>query len=301
LGQASRTAERFVASPFGTAGERVHRTGELARWTADGLVELLGRAEDQVTIRGFRIEVGRVEAVLRAHPDVTRAVAVARPTGTGSHRLVAYVTPEVPVDELRDLTRASLPDYMVPAAFVPLERLPLTAGGAIDRDALPEPEPETLTDTYVAPGNDVEATIAAIWADLLGLERVGVTDDFFELGGDSILSIQAAYRMRQAGIAATSRDLFLASTVGRLAEVAGRADQADDQRKHREETATGAVALTPAQREFLLGDPVAPHHFTQSVLAELTDGVDEDALRAALAVLPARHDALRMRYARDGD
>ncbi|MFF4989279.1 amino acid adenylation domain-containing protein [Streptosporangium saharense] len=294
IGQASLTAERFVASPFGTAGERVHRTGELARWTVDGRVERLGRAEDQVTIRGFRIEVGRVETVLRGHPDVTRVVTVAGETG-----LVAYVTPEVPVDDLRDLARASLPDYMVPAAFVPLERLPLTVDGVVDRDALPEPE--IPVETYVAPGNDVETAIAAIWADLLGLDRVGVTDDFFELGGDSILSIQAAHRMRQAGIVVTSRDLFLAPTVGRLAEVAGRPDQGGDRRKNQEETATGAVALTPVQREFLLGDPVAPHHFTQSVLAELADGIDEDALRAALAVLPVRHDALRLRYARDDD
>ncbi|MEU9885449.1 amino acid adenylation domain-containing protein [Sphaerisporangium sp. NPDC051011] len=300
-GQAGLTPERFVADPFGVPGARMYRTGDLARTTADGALEYLGGIEEQITLRGFRIETGQVESVLRGHPDVAQAAVAVKRSATGTPRLVAYVAPGAPAGELRDLARLSLPEYMVPAAYVTLDRLPVTAGGKVDRDALPDPEPDTGEQRYVAPSNDVEATLAAIWADLLGLERVGVDDDFFELGGDSILSIQAAYRIRQAGLTVTSRDLFLAPTVSRLATVARPAGREEGGPEEAQETATGPVPLTPAQREFFLSDPVAPHHFTQSVLVELVAEVDETALRSALAVLPARHDALRMRYERDGE
>jgi amino acid adenylation domain-containing protein len=199
LGRAGLTAERFVPSPFGS-GERLYRTGDLARWRADGVLEFLGRLDFQVKLRGLRIELGEIEAALLSYGAVAQAVVVAREEAGGEKRLVGYVvaadgaTPDI--GDLRAHLRRTLPDYMVPQAFVVLDRLPLTPNGKLDRRALPAPEASASRD-YVAPRNEVEAKLAGIFAEVLRLERVGINDNFFELGGDSIRATRAITRVQQ--------------------------------------------------------------------------------------------------------
>ncbi|MEU1066673.1 non-ribosomal peptide synthetase [Streptomyces albidoflavus] len=296
------TAERFCADPSGPPGARMYRTGDRARRRPDGTLEFLGRADHQVKIRGYRVEPGEIEAVLAALPGTGSAVVTVRPGATGAPRLVAHVT-ALPGHHLapagvRDACRAVLPSYMVPSAVAVLNELPLTASGKVDRARLPEPESaEGPEEGYRAPAEGAERVLAEIWAEVLGRERVGADDNFFDLGGDSVLSLQAVHRVRQAGFRLTSRELFLHPTVAGLATVVTPAGKDADQERG---PVSGELPLTPMQQEFLDADPVHPHHFTQSVLAELADGADEEALAAALAELPVRHDMLRARFTHDG-
>jgi amino acid adenylation domain-containing protein len=196
LGRAGLTAERFVPDPFsGTGGARMYRTGDLGRWRADGALEFLGRTDFQVKIRGFRIEPGEVEAVLRGCESVADCAVVAR-AETGETRLVAYVVGEAEAEALRAHLRRSLPEHMVPSAFVSLDALPLTPNGKLDRKALPAPELASAEKTYVAPRTSVEELLAEIWAELLRVERVGVHDSFFDLGGHSLLVMRLLTRIR---------------------------------------------------------------------------------------------------------
>jgi amino acid adenylation domain-containing protein/non-ribosomal peptide synthase protein (TIGR01720 family) len=309
LGRPGLTAQRFVADPFGAAGARMYATGDVVRWGRDGDIEYLGRADHQVKIRGFRIELGEVETALRRHAGVAEAVAVVREESSGHRRLVAYVVADagtaglagpagtagtVDPAELRAYLAASLPDYMVPAAVVPMDRLPLNPNGKLDRAALPEPDWAAATAAgHVAPRTEVERTLAAIWADVLGLPRVGVTDNFFSLGGDSILSIQLVARARQAGLAVASRDVFAHQTIAALApHVSAAGGPAAEQGP-----VVGAAPLTPIQRWFFATRPGLTGRFDQALSLELSADVDGDALRAALAAVTEHHDALRMRYA----
>ncbi|WP_123747350.1 non-ribosomal peptide synthetase [Saccharothrix texasensis] len=287
LGHPGLTAQRFVADPFGDGG-RLYRTGDVVRWRADGLLEFLGRADDQVKIRGFRVEPGEVEAALRRHPDVTEVVVVPHEHVPGHRQLVAYVVAGAGADELRGFLADRLPPHLVPAVFVPLPALPLMVNGKVDRRALPPPRARS-TRTHVPPSGPHEEALARAWAEVLGAERVGADDNFFALGGDSILSIQVVSRARELGVWVTPRDVFLHQT---LAAVAAHATTG---RTAPAEPATGAVPLTPVQRWFLATSP-NPAHFTQWVEVELDPDVDVAALRAAVEALPARHDLLRARF-----
>jgi amino acid adenylation domain-containing protein/non-ribosomal peptide synthase protein (TIGR01720 family) len=296
LGRPGLTAERFVADPYGAPGERMYRTGDLVRRRPDANVEFLGRADEQVKIRGFRIELGEIESALQRHPDIAECVVVARQDDAGRKQLVAYAVPAAAsppsLGDLREYLIQTLPDYMVPTAFVTLDELPLSANGKVDRRALPDPDTRaTAAPGHVPPDSPVQHALAAIWAEVLGLERVGVADNFFELGGDSILSIQVVSRARQAGLRLTTKDVFVHQTIARLEPVVTEvhADGA-------EQPVSGAVPLTPIQQWFFATHSVNPHHFNQSAFVELTGELDEKALEQALEALVAHHDALRMRF-----
>ncbi|HEV7367535.1 amino acid adenylation domain-containing protein, partial [Arenibaculum sp.] len=221
LNRPELTAERFVASPF-VDGDRLYKTGDLGRWLPDGNIEFLGRNDFQVKIRGFRIELGEIEARLLEHPGVREAVVLAREDQPGEKRLVAYTTGETDLASLRRHLSSTLPEHMVPAAYVRLDALPLTPNGKLDRKALPAPDGDAFTvQAYEAPSGPVEEALARIWAEVLGLERVGRHDDFFDLGGHSLLAVRVLERMRREGLHGDVRMLFAAPTLsGLAAEVA---------------------------------------------------------------------------------
>ncbi|MEU4892907.1 non-ribosomal peptide synthase/polyketide synthase [Streptomyces sp. NPDC044780] len=303
FGRPGLTAQRFTADPYGPAGSRMYRTGDLVRWDERGQLEYLGRTDDQVKVRGFRIELGEVEAALARHPDVAEAAAAVVETD-GHKRLAGYVVPvpgSAPVDTaaLRAFLATGLPDHLVPSAVVVLDRLPLGPSGKLDRRALPAPVWSAPAAGHVEPRTETEKALAAIWAEVLGVERVGVEDNYFTLGGDSILSIQIVSAARRAGIELTPRHLFVHQTVADLAAATSAAPAAAA--AHEQGPVVGEVPLTPIQHWLFERLPEAPEHFTQSVTAELTAPVDEGALRTALATVLTHHDALRLRFERTGD
>jgi amino acid adenylation domain-containing protein/non-ribosomal peptide synthase protein (TIGR01720 family) len=302
-GRPGLTAERFVPNPFDDNGGRLYRSGDLARYRTDGVIEYIGRIDHQVKIRGFRIELGEIEARLLEQPAV-RQVAVLAVDGPSGKQLVGYVVPvnvgavqgaeqqAVLRDRLRGELKASLPEHMVPAHLLFLEQLPLTGNGKLDRKALPAPDASLLQGEYVAPQTELEQQIAAIWADVLKLEKVGLADNFFELGGDSIMSLQVVSRARQQDIQFTPKELFQHQTVQGLAAIARR------------ETATaidqgqveGSMPLTPIQQWFFESDIVERHHWNQSVMLQSSEVLDEHHLQAAVQALVAHHDALRLQF-----
>jgi amino acid adenylation domain-containing protein len=304
LNQPELTAQRFVAHPQ-HAGERLYRTGDLARWLPNGELQFLGRADDQVKIRGFRIELGEIETRLLTHEQVKETVVVVR-QDEGNPRLVAYVVcPDNEVElpnevllakEWRAHLRQQLPDYMVPAAFVVLDQLPLNANGKVDRRRLPEPDYQSQQ-LYVAPRNEVESRLAEIWQQVLRLEQVGVHDNFFEIGGDSILSIQVVSRATQSGIGITTKQLFEVQTIAGLAQLAesGQRIQAP------QVAVEGSQVLLPIHHLFFGSQDRDPHHYNQAVLLRTPQDFDASALHPVIAAIYHRHDALRLRFVqRDG-
>ena len=303
INRADATAEKFIPSPFSNDGERLYKTGDLARYLGDGRIEFLGRSDDQVKIHGYRIELGEIEIALRNHEEVTESVVVAREDNHGDRRLVAYVVArereKLSAGELRAFLNGRLPEYMTPSAFVFLDRLPLTLNGKVDRRALPAPDhsrPEG-DKVFAAPRNQVEKTLARIWSNVLGVERVGVHDNFFDLGGDSILSIQIIARANQAGLGLTPRQLFQHQTVAELATVAGIAAQT----RAEQGTVTGRVPLTPVQARFFELDQPELHHYNQAMLLEVHGPANASLFEKAIELLLLQHDALRFRYASNHD
>ncbi|HST63409.1 MAG TPA: amino acid adenylation domain-containing protein [Longimicrobium sp.] len=299
LGRPGLTAERFVPDPFsGDAGARLYRTGDRVRWRADGVIDFLGRLDHQVKVRGFRIELGEIEAALRRHEGVTDCTVVAREDVPGDRRLVAYVIGEARADALRTHLRRSLPEYMVPSAFVTLEALPLTPNGKLDRKALPAPEHAAGADRYVAPRTPAEEVLAGTWAEVLRLDRVGVTESFFELGGHSLLATRVVSRVRQVfGVEVPLRALFEGPTVAEFAtrvEEMRRADlpvlapvvPVDRDRP---------LPLSFAQERLWFIDRLEPGStvYNVPVAWRLGGALDEAALERALGEIVRRHEALR--------
>jgi amino acid adenylation domain-containing protein/non-ribosomal peptide synthase protein (TIGR01720 family) len=296
------TAERFILHPFHTVkGARLYKTGDLGRFLPGRDLEYLGRADDQVKVRGFRIELGEIESVLCQHPRVRNAVVIARSEISGTKRLVAYLVLEqdikLSVTELRVFLQHQLPDYMVPSAFVILMQLPLTPNGKVDRKALPEPEPDRplLGTRYLGPRNAVEAQLSRIWSEVLRLEQVGVQDNFFEIGGDSIISIQIVARARRAGLRMKPQHLFRYPTIAELASVA----EVTEDHPSVQEIVAGEVPLTPIQKWFLEMDLEELQHYNQSFLFEVTADLERSILENALKEVNRQHDALRLRFIRE--
>jgi glycopeptidolipid biosynthesis protein len=294
VGRAGLTASRFVACPFGAPGARMYRTGDLVCWGEDGQLQYLGRADDQVKIRGYRIELGEVQAVLADLAGVNQAAVIVREDRPGDKRLVGYVTGTADPTELRAALAERLPGYMVPAAVVPIDAIPLTVNGKLDKRALPAPEYQDV-DRYRAPVTPVEEILAGIYAQVLGVERVGVDDSFFDMGGDSILSMQVVARARAAGLVCRPRDVFVEQTVSRLASVAqvvsGEAAEVDE--------GLGPVVATPIMRWLHSVDgPV--DQFNQTVVLRAPVGVTEDDVTAMVQALLDRHAMLRSRVGDNG-
>jgi amino acid adenylation domain-containing protein/non-ribosomal peptide synthase protein (TIGR01720 family) len=304
VGRPGLTSSRYVADPFGPAGSRLYRTGDVVRWNSDGQLEFVGRSDFQLKIRGQRVEPGEIEAVLVEHPAVAQAVATVWDRPDLKPQLVAYVSCTDGLDgsdahraqelagELKRFIAGRLPAHMVPAALMVLPQLPLAPSGKVDRAGLPEPE--LIAGEYVEPGNDTEALITEVFAEVLGRDRVGVTDDFFELGGDSIISIQAASRLGKAGFHLTPRQVFENRTARALACV-GSAQivpvTADD--------GVGEADLTPIMQTLDNAGSIARFH--NAVITPLPADLTREQLVQAVQAVVDRHDALRSQFWFDGE
>ncbi|MEI1422792.1 amino acid adenylation domain-containing protein [Bacillus cabrialesii] len=289
------TAERFVADPYGPPGTRMYRTGDQARWRADGSLDYIGRADHQIKIRGFRIELGEIDAVLAKHPDIEQAAVVVREDQPGDKRLVAYIVTASAIDiaELRRYVGADLPDYMVPAAFVEMDELPLTPNGKLDRKALPAPDFSTSVSER-GPRTPQEEILCDLFAEVLGLARVGIDDSFFELGGHSLLAARLMSRIREVmGAELGIAKLFDEPTVAGLAAHLDQAQSARPalQRAERPER----IPLSFAQRRlwFLhcLEGPSPTYNIPVAV--RLSGELDQGVLQTALYDLVCRHESLR--------
>ncbi|MEO6809941.1 MAG: amino acid adenylation domain-containing protein [Isosphaeraceae bacterium] len=311
LNRPDLTAERFVPDPYsGKPGARLYKTGDLARWRVDGNLEYLGRIDDQVKVRGYRIELGEIEAALGQHPAVRQAAVLARPDAAGETQLVAYTAFDSDlgaptISALRNFLKGSLPEFMVPSAFVLLDALPLTINGKVDRAALPAPTGgrAALETEFQSPRTPTESIMAGIWASVLGIEQVGVFDNFFELGGHSLLATQVVSRLRDAyGVDVPLRALFEAPTVAALTERVEAAQQRG------QNTNAGVIQPIPgdeppplsfAQQALWYLDQLAPGQatFNVSAAARVAGPLDLDALERGLNELIRRHESLRTTFA----
>ncbi|CAM4456607.1 non-ribosomal peptide synthetase [Nocardia ninae] len=302
-GRPDLTAGRFVADPLGAPGTRMYRTGDLVRWMSDGALEFIGRTDFQIKVRGFRIEPGEVEAQLKTHPAVSAAVVVARADAGGEKRLVGYVVAEPGAGEpepiaLRAHMIERVPEYMVPSAIVVLDRFPLNVNGKIDQRALPEPPAYQGSGQGVPPRTAAERLLADVWRVALGIDEIGVHDNFFTLGGDSLRAIDVAARADAAGLRISPNLLFRYQTLAELAAVAvPHGDERTPVAAEQDEI-TGAVPLTPVQREFLEhGDP-GRDWVSQYVVLSVPRELQPAVLDSALDRLIARHDMLRAAFTR---
>ncbi|WP_142245578.1 non-ribosomal peptide synthetase, partial [Mycobacterium sp. IS-836] len=291
VGRSGLTASRFVACPFG--GGRMYRTGDLVSWGVDGQLRYLGRADEQVKIRGYRIELGEIHTALTELEGVRHAAVIAREDRPGDKRLVGYVTGTADPRDIRASLAERLPAYMVPAAVLAIDELPLTANGKLDTRRLPAPNYGD-GERYRAPDGAVEEILAGIYAQVLGLEQVGVDDSFFDLGGDSISSMQVVTRARAAGLVCRPRDIFVEQTVARLARVAavatGVADATDD--------GVGPVVATPII-QWLRGIDGPVEQFNQTMVVQAPAGTTQADVVVVLQALLDRHAMLRLRVDED--
>ncbi|MEM8830872.1 MAG: amino acid adenylation domain-containing protein [Cyanobacteria bacterium P01_G01_bin.19] len=330
LQQPGLTAERFIPNPFSLNIEHLslrdsadsavsvdkqlsraniapsasllYKTGDHAKYQPDGTIEYLGRLDNQVKIRGYRIELGEIEAVLNQHPNVQTSLVT-----VNKDRLIAYIIPNASApsaspappapsaQQLRQYLTQKLPAYMIPRNFMLLDRFPLTANGKIDKAALPIPNLEVRETEIVEPRTEKERILVKIWREVLNLEKIGIADNFFDLGGDSILSIQIIARARQAGLTLTPKQLFQYQTIAELAAIAEESKPIVAE----QDLVIGKVPLTPIQHWFFERDLVNFSHYNQAVLLEVAPNLNSEWLQLAIQHLVSHHDALRMRFVRD--
>ncbi|MBW8310151.1 MAG: amino acid adenylation domain-containing protein, partial [Candidatus Paracaedibacteraceae bacterium] len=321
LNRPDLTAERFIPNPFvddinihqgldprdyslSPESLRLYRTGDLARYLPDGNIEFLGRIDDQVKIRGFRIELGEIESVLQSHGDISRAVVVASAEESKKEpthkKLVAYVVPgefTPSSTELREFLLEKFPDYMVPSFFIYIDKVPLTPNGKIDRKALPAPNLalRLVADEYVAPQTSLEQELCEVWKDVLKLEKIGIHDNFFRLGGDSIISIQMVSKARSRGIHFAVKNVFNYPTIKALASVA-KTQENDISLKPDQRAIGGDIPLTPIQHWFFKNDIEDRNYFNQTVLLQLSKTLELAHLNQVFSLLLSHHDMLRVRY-----
>ncbi len=302
------TAERFVPDPFSEDPDaRLYRTGDLVYWRPDGHLAFIGRRDQQVKIRGFRIELGEVESVLTSHSAIREAVVVVRADADGRRRLVAYLVgadaggngeAEWLVAQARDVLAARLPDYMMPALFMAVPELPLTPNGKVDRNALPRPDIDRrIARGYVAPRTPIERELCRLWQSVLGLSKVGVEDNFFDLGGDSILAIQIVARANQAGLVLNTGQLMAHQCIARLAAAVEPASAPVVSHA----AVRGRQELLPVQQWFFHHDPAHLEHFNQDMLLLAPAALDKARLEQLFRALIERHDVLRLCYRRDDE
>ena len=304
LNRLELTAEKFVSNPF--AGEnsldnRMYRTGDLARWLPDGNIEYLGRIDHQVKIRGFRIELGEIEEELLKHESIKEIVVVARTEKEGSSYLCAYMVADrdIAPGELREHLIRSLPEYMVPSYFVRLEKMPLSQNGKVDRTALPEPELSVRTGTeYVEPSSKEEQAMAKVWEKALGLTRVGINDDFFELGGDSIKAIQVVSLLAGEGLNIEVKDILVHRTISKILLNTDHKSEVND---YDQGFIEGSFGFTPVVKWFFNKNLSNPNYFNQSILLELKKPIDIQKLKMAFVKIIEHHDGLRVNYSPDID
>lgn len=296
-----KTANAFVRNPYfdpddtdGVHGERMYRTGDLARWLPDGNLEFMGRLDNQTKVRGFRIELGEVEASLAKLDGIGEVAVLVRKDRQGKNALAAYIVwrSEQPfsVEWVRNELASSLPDYMIPATFTLMDKMPLTPADKIDRKALPEPE-QAANDNYVAPVTETERQLAELWQELLGSAQVGRQDNFFACGGDSILTIQLVARARKIGIHLSPKHVLESQSLMAMAASAGSEMEIDAPQY----PITGHQNWLPVQTQWLAGDETDRHHYNQSVLLRIPEAFNDDSLRQTITALIKKHDALRLK------
>jgi amino acid adenylation domain-containing protein/non-ribosomal peptide synthase protein (TIGR01720 family) len=299
-------ADRFLPHPLSPIpGDRLYYTGDRGRWLLDGTLEFLGRTDNQIKLHGYRIELGEIEAKLETHPGVQRAVVLLRDDRAVGGSLVGYIVPQpqyhLDAAQLRASLALELPEWMVPATFVTLETFPLTPNGKVNRNALlpPAAYAETSQPAYREPQNALEKTLAQIWSEVLQVERVSLDDNFFSLGGDSLLSLQIVTRAKQAGLGLTSRLIFQYPTIAELAPHTQVVESSAPPPRP-VTTANGRFPLTPIQQWFFARNLAQPHHYNQSVLLEVLQPMEPELLKQAIHTVIARHDALRLRFVSQG-
>lgn len=295
LNRKELTEARFIQHPY-QPGKILYRSGDLGRITPDGDIEYLGRIDQQVKIRGFRIELGEIEYQLKTIPYIKETVVLAADKG-GTRQLVAYIVSDITVEpaDLRSHLQKNLPDYMVPSIFVQVEKIPLNANGKVDRKQLPVPE-GNFNKVYTPPSTFEEKLLAGIWEKVLGLDKAGITDNFFSIGGDSIKSIQIIARTRTAGYEISVKDIFVEQTIQGVALKMKPLQYVSAQ-----EMIAGDTVLTPIQEWFFQTPRIHYHHYNQSVLLQFNDTVTPESVQAIFKKIQDHHDALRLIFIPSGE
>ena len=307
LNREELTSQKFIRNPFKKLeGSRLYRSGDLGKWLPDGNMEYIGRKDDQVKIRGYRVEPGEIEACLTSMRGVKEAkILVSENKAANSKALNAYVVAHKEIDResfvqlIRANLKERLPEFMIPANIILIDQFPMTRNGKIDTSALPKPEgsePATEEDTNVVAQTRVEKALVEIWKDLLGLDTVGLNDNFFNLGGDSIITIQLVSRARTAGYTLAVADVFTHQTIAKLTKYIGQTAHSSTASKGEQELLTGLAGLLPIQQWYFEKESADISHYNQSVLIGINKNITEDTLQSAIEELVAHHDALRFTY-----